>query len=326
MRDPLIKKVAGTMNKYCLVKKNQKIFLSFSGGMDSTVLFHVLDSQKNSGGFSICLLHINHNIRKESSREERWAAEFSAAMGAPLVIRRLKPDNRSSSCSLEEWAHHERYRLYESMLKQYPGSLIATAHHSGDNLETLLLSLFKGNIGHPFCGMSMKTGSIIRPLLHVSKEEICDFAKKFGLSYITDPSNDDLSFERNFLRHAIIPGIEERFGGIHSRISQITSRYALQKDYLDSMICSFIDKHCTKSPGKILMDLDSYKKLHTALKYEAIRRILFMIYRSNKIVSYRLVSEIFNYIDKKKGNVSMPGDAKCLVSGRYLAFLTGSET
>ncbi len=314
MRDIIIKKVSGIIQKHQLIRKCQKVFVSFSGGADSTALFYILNSLKHSMDCSLYLLHINHNIRPESDYEERWAIQFSMDNGVPLILRRLYPGGRDLSRSLEEWAHHERYRIYREIMENFNDSVIATAHHAGDNLETVLLSLFKGNIGNPLLGIKIRSGSIIRPLLHIKKGEILNFAEKFRLSFLNDPSNQDISHDRNFLRHRIIPGIEDRFPGIYAIISNLASRTAVQKDYFESVVRDYLLKHSYSENNAFQINITEYMNLHKAIQYEIIRSFLLQIYQDNKAVSHSLISEIVCHIEKRKGKVRMPGKLTLYIS------------
>lgn len=305
MRHSIIKKTLSIIKEYDLIKADQTIILAFSGGPDSVALFHILNKIKNAINIKLNILHINHQIRNISIEEERWVSEFGALNGTNTIIKRLE-SRKTNDFSIEEWAHKKRYKVFNDMCRIYPDSLIATAHHSRDNLETILLSLFKGNMGNPLEGIKIKTANIIRPLLYINKEEIMDFISHFNFNYLVDHTNMDISYDRNYIRHKIIPHIDNRFSGIYNKIEQWTKRYSLQKIFIEKRVQHFLNESLSFTKNIFDLDLADFYHLDDALQYEIIRALLFIIYRDYKIISHNLMDEIIIFIKKRKGKVRLP--------------------
>lgn len=321
MRHRIIKQVLYSIKKYRLltINKKQDIFLAFSGGIDSSVLFYILDRIKRTFLFNLNLLHINHRLRAISDEEERWVTNFALNNGVNLIIFRLKgPYSRPHDESIEQWAHNERHKVFENICRRYSNAIIATAHHSRDNLETMLLSLFKGNTGSPAEGMRVIDSRVIRPMLFIKKSDIEAFAKEFDIGHLHDPTNEETAYERNYIRLKIIPVIEDRFPGVYGKIEQFTNRTRLQKSFIDSLTEDFIRNNLNFEGQAYKLNLSEFYKLHEALKFEIIRKFLLISLKKGKSVSYNLISQTKVFIENRKGTVGLPGDRRLILADEYL--------
>lgn len=177
------------------------IFVGFSGGVDSVVLLHKLKQQHNQ----ITAIHVNHHISKNSDRWETFCREFCHAHDIHFIAAPVYMEVPS-----ETEARKHRYKAYRECCSE-----IYLAHHSDDDVETMMFKMIRG------CGLTGLTGlkdvitydglTIHRPLLKTTKEEIYHYATNHGLSWVTDESNSDTSYSRNYLRNKIIPAIKGKF-------------------------------------------------------------------------------------------------------------------
>ncbi len=190
--------------------KNSRSVLAVSGGMDSMALCSLLlDS-----GVDFSVAHCNFQLRGQDSLEdERFVVRKAGEMGLECHTRRFETlryaeENR---LSVQMAARALRYAWFDELLVQTGSSLLLTAHHADDNLETFLINLSRGSGIKGLTGIPEQTGKIIRPLLSFSREEIEEFAFRSHLEWREDQSNAEDKYLRNRIRNQVVPVIKETF-------------------------------------------------------------------------------------------------------------------
>ena len=190
---------------------SRRILIAYSGGVDSSVLLHSVMGS-TLADVKVSAVHINHYIHKDSNRWEQhcrvqaqtWGCDFSA-------VSVTVPS--SSKVSPEEAARIVRYQALCRCLRE--NDLLLTAHHADDQAETLLLQLLRGSGPQGLAAMPevkpFGPGYLLRPMLDISQLQIMDYAREQGLQWITDPTNADLRFDRNYIRHRVGPVLAERW-------------------------------------------------------------------------------------------------------------------
>ncbi len=196
-----------------LIRKNDRILVAFSGGKDSVCLLFLLKKAKAELGISqIAACHIHHGIRgEEADRDADFCRRLCEEHKIDYYEKRV---NVPSYCEkehlgLEEGARILRYEALEQFAEAEGFHKIATAHTSDDQAETLLFRLARGTGIAGTCGIPRRRGSIIRPILSLSQEDVFAFLRAEGLPFINDSSNDDIVFSRNRLRHKVLPALKE---------------------------------------------------------------------------------------------------------------------
>lgn len=205
-----LKKVKEFIAQTNLIKHSDRVIVGVSGGIDSTVLLYLL--RKFSANYKLTLLavHINYHLRDEESDEnEKFVRWICKEWGVPLVCHSVYISVKSN---LENTARIERFRVFRNLLRKYQFNKIAVGHTKTDQAETLLYNLFRGSGISGMKGMLPMRDNIIRPLLCVTRDEIKSFAKSNSIPCSEDSSNFSLAFERNKIRHLILPVIEQEFG------------------------------------------------------------------------------------------------------------------
>lgn len=189
------------------------ILAAYSGGKDSTALLHLLLKLKTELKLNLVAAYYNHGIRFDAPQEESWAIDQCAALGIPLLIGQghIPERLKETGGNLEEIASRERYRFLQDSLATLPRpAFLATAHHAGDQLETLLFRLARGSGPQGLLGIAEQIdGQIIRPLLAFSPGQIRDFLLRNKIPCYHDSSNDDLTYSRNRIRHQVLPELEK---------------------------------------------------------------------------------------------------------------------
>ena len=187
--------------------------VAYSGGVDSHVLLHALAQLRAQlPGVDLRAIHVNHGLHPGSSGWAQHCVRVCAALGVMCEVRAV--DARApSGTSPEDAARAARYAVFADVLQ--PGDILFTAHHQDDQAETLLLQLLRGAGPRGLAGMAelSRFGAawLARPLLEFSRAALREYALAQQLHWIDDPSNVDTRFDRNYLRHEIMPRMQQRW-------------------------------------------------------------------------------------------------------------------
>ena len=211
-------------------------WIAYSGGLDSTVLLHLLASLRDELELKLVALHIDHGLCEHSRLWSEQCRAFSESLGVPIRIERVSISGQQEK-GLEAAARQARYAVFEKALGE--GEALLSAHHRDDQAETLLLQLLRGGGVHGLAAMPVQRplghGLLLRPLLDVPRERLKAYAVEQGLEWIDDPSNFDTSLDRNYLRHTLLPQLAERRGGIREVLARSAGHFAESARLLDEL-------------------------------------------------------------------------------------------
>ncbi len=191
-----------------LFSKKDKLLLAVSGGLDSVVLAHLL----KKGGYTFALAHCNFKLRgAQSNADESFCKKLANELGVAFYAQGFdtKTYSKAHKLNTQLAARTLRYNWFNQIIKDKKFDFLITAHHANDSIETIILNLSRGTGINGVKGIPEKNGNIRRPLLPFSREQILEFAKKQKISYREDQSNSDDVYDRNFIRHHIIPKLKE---------------------------------------------------------------------------------------------------------------------
>ncbi|ARU89363.1 tRNA lysidine(34) synthetase TilS [Pseudomonas sp. M30-35] len=209
--------------------------VAFSGGLDSTVLLHILASLAQREIIPpLFAVHIHHGLQPVGDAWPEHCQQVCNELALPLKVVRVSV---AQSASLEQAARDARYAAFAAELAT--GELLLVAQHADDQAETLLFRLLRGAGVRGLAGMPVSRqlgrGSLLRPLLNCSQAELRDYAIKHQLRWIEDPSNIDEQYSRNFLRRQIMPMLSQRWPQAASRLSRATEHLREAAEMLDEL-------------------------------------------------------------------------------------------
>lgn len=195
-----------------LDSSHRTVLAAVSGGADSVALLRILCALKEGEHLNLYAVHVEHGIRGEESRQDQaFVEKLCQALSVPLSVYSVDCLSyaKEKKKSLEEAARELRYQAFykaaDTLRKETGSCRIAVAHHLDDNAETLLLQLVRGTGWRGLCGLKPLSGSVIRPMLCVSRKEIEAYLKDKDQSYRTDRTNLDTSIPRNLIRREVMP-------------------------------------------------------------------------------------------------------------------------
>jgi len=227
--------VLAEWRKLRLPMSDETIVVAVSGGADSTALLLAIEELRRQHQIhtGICVAHLDHRLRKSSSKDAKWVADLSAKLGFRSVIGRAKvaEDARAASDNLEQAAREARYTFLERTAKRVSANYVLTAHTMDDQAETVLMRLMRGSASPGLGGMEAlrplaKNSSVklVRPLLWARRAETEDYCRLRKIRFLSDEMNDDLSFARVKVRKQLLPLMQS----FNTRIVEAISRTATQ--------------------------------------------------------------------------------------------------
>ncbi len=213
-----------------------RYWVAFSGGLDSQVLLHLLSQRQAEYSAKLHAVHVDHGLQQASGRWATTCEERCRKLQIPITTLRVTVASAQGE-SLEAVARKERYSAIADRMGE--GDLLFTAHHQDDQAETLLLQLLRGSGPSGLAAMpaisSFGPGFHARPLLGFSREELHEYAMAQGLTWVEDQSNQDISFDRNYLRQQVIPLLRERWPALGRTLSRSASHCAEAQGLIDTL-------------------------------------------------------------------------------------------
>ena len=230
-------KVEKYINKYKLLNPSELYIVALSGGADSVALLLLL---KNAY-FNVHAAHCNFHLRgEESDRDEAFCVGLCKELGVEL--HRAHFDTREYAelhkVSIEMAARELRYKWFEQLCEDIGAAGICVAHHRDDSVETVLLNLVRGTGLRGLTGIQPRNGSILRPLLCVSRAEIETFLAEKGQKYVTDSTNLEADVQRNIVRLEVLPLLRRLNPAVAENIQRTAENLSEAQQVLNVTIAS----------------------------------------------------------------------------------------
>ncbi|HTE26932.1 tRNA lysidine(34) synthetase TilS [Flavitalea sp.] len=237
-----------------LFTKDDFLVLAVSGGIDSVVLVDLC----KKAGFRLVVAHVNFNLReKESERDELFVRELATGAGVPVFVKNVNTTTYASlnNLSIQVAARILRYEWFELLRQELAdinktdrgrgSSLVVTAHHMDDSVETMLMNLFRGTGITGLRGILPKQEHLVRPLLCFTKNEIVDYANSLGLNWVEDSSNQLDKYTRNYFRNQLIPMLRKIYPQVDENLYQNLHRFqhaaVLYRESVDKKIRNLVE-------------------------------------------------------------------------------------
>ncbi len=347
----LKQQVLNTIKKNELISYGDGIVVGISGGYDSVCLLHILYTISEEYSLKLYPVHINHMLRgDEAVRDEDFVKSFCSSLNLVPVLKRIDiaKKAREEKLSLEEAGRNARYEEFEGVLKKTGASKIAVAHSRNDQVETLLMRIFRGTGPEGLKGIEYKRDNIIRPLLDTDRTAIENYVEEWGLEAITDSSNLHTDYFRNRIRLKVIPEINKAAEkDITENLLRLSKIIVADEDYLRyNSELYYQSAVLEKSTDYLALELKALAQSHeaicsrvlrtaytdlsgsiTGLEYVHIDKLLQLIYSGRTgagldlPLGYRAIRTYNSIIFQKQGqkeaedfqyNLEVPGETKLL--------------
>lgn len=198
-------------------RRGDTVLAGVSGGADSVALLHFLKYLSGKNGFELNVCHVNHSLRAAAARDAAFTKKLCKELDVPCFIKKVnvKQIAKTKRMSLEHAARYARYSAFEEIAKKTGAETLALAHHLDDHAETILLNLLRGTKAKGLLGIPLqrplnKKTCILRPFLCITREEVMAYIKFNKLSYVTDETNSDDAYLRNWIRQKLLPMMEKK--------------------------------------------------------------------------------------------------------------------
>ena len=231
-------KILAFAESRAMLPKGTSVLVGFSGGADSVCLLSVLWEAAEERKLRIGAVHLNHRLRGEAAdRDESFCRTFCESRGIPFytVSRDVAAYAAEKKLGVEEAAREVRYAVFNEIADRFGYEKVATAHNADDQLETLLFRLARGTGIAGLAGIPPVRGRFLRPMLRVGKEEVLRFLAENGLEHITDETNADPSYARNYIRAELVPRMKKVNAGALRAAADLSECAAGDEAYLSSL-------------------------------------------------------------------------------------------
>ncbi len=249
----------------------QRVFVAFSGGLDSTVLLHLLVADPRD--FEIVPWHFNHGLLDVASDMEQFCIQQAEDLGLEIRVDQLKLGEVERN--IEAVARHKRYALFAQ--HTHAGDCILTAHHADDQAETFLLNALRGSGSAGLRGIARQRvldggALLLRPLLDSSRSQLEAYARQYKLDWVDDPSNRASKFDRNYLRNRVMPLLKARWPHCQASLATASLLQSELQVLLDEVAAlDFLQLKSTESRGVVTLDVVQLMLLSSGRRKNLVR-------------------------------------------------------
>ncbi len=303
------------------LKYRDTVIVGVSGGPDSMALLHIMSHLKLETDIFIVCAHVNHNTRIENNNEKLFIEKYCD--NNQIVFENMKIDEYGDD-NFHNEARSKRYTYFATVVKKYGAQYLITAHHGDDLIETVLMRMVRGSTFKGYAGFSkqldMGSYQILRPFIHVTKDDILKYNKDNNIKYIEDPSNKKTQYTRNRYRKYVLPFFKKEAANVHEKFLKFSNILIEHNDYLDKQMNNIINEVY----GQNILNIEKLTSLDKVLQTKIINYILETIYHDDLMLIYDSHLElIYKLISSNKPNtyIHLPNNIKVVKSYNHLTFL-----
>lgn len=304
MRERLWASVDAFVKEHHMVAPGDSILLGLSGGADSICLTRYFLARQKRWALRLHAVHVNHGLRgEEADRDEAFVRRFCAERALPLTVERrdVRAESRRMHCSEEEAGRRVRYAIFSEKAGQLGCRKIAVAHHADDNAETILFRLARGTGAEGLSGIAPVNGKIIRPFLGIRQREIREILSELSQEHVEDGTNASEAYSRNFIRHRILPAMEEVNAGAASHIAGLGAQVRELFGYLMPKMDALYEEKVSSSEEGIFLSERAWESLHPYERGELVRRMLFAAAGRRRDIAAVHVESLVTLMEKAVG-------------------------
>ncbi|MFZ8832459.1 MAG: tRNA lysidine(34) synthetase TilS [Thermodesulfobacteriaceae bacterium] len=308
----LLRRIKRFIEENNLFQPGDRVLVAVSAGLDSVALLDILLELRDHFNLKLFVSHYDHRIRKNSLDDALFVYRLCKEKRLPLFITSAPVPMyaKRERLSLEMAGRELRYRAWYELAKSYDFQKIALAHHLDDLTEEIFMKIIRGTGRRGLAGIPLKREDlIVRPLLFLTKEEIKKYAQEKGLTWRDDPTNEDLRFLRNKVRHVLIPFLAKEFNPkIKEAVRKTAVIIAEEEELIEGLAREAFYRVKTTIDGDLALKLTELKKLPPVIR----RRLYFLAFHEMGLPLFRITSRHIFQIEtlltgKAIGPVCLPG-------------------
>lgn len=309
-----------------LVEKGDRLLIACSGGIDSMGLVHFFIQYEHIFKIKLFVAHVDHMLRGETSAEDRRFVEnfcekhgipiYSTAIPIPQLLEQ-EGGNSQAVC------RRERYAFFADVMKKHHINKLVTAHHADDQLESILMALTRAGTISGMKGMYAKRnfpfGTLIRPFLMVTKEEVREYLEEKGGAYREDASNAKDDYTRNRFRHHIVPLLKNENPNVSSHAVQFTKELQQDDEVLNELAMKRFPYVVNKNrEDSYTLKITLFQNEPVALQRRIILILLNYLYNNSNITqSCALTSSIMDLCKSIEGSATIHLPEQFIANRKY---------
>jgi tRNA(Ile)-lysidine synthase len=322
----LVKQAEKNIRSRRLIRPGQAVLLAVSGGVDSMVLLDAMARLAPARGWKLSVAHLNHQLRGRSSdADERLVRKAARRHKLPCFLERadVRELARREKISLEMAARKARHEFLARIAIKQKIPSVVLAHHANDQVELFFLRLFRGSGSEGLAGMKWRNASpansrihLVRPFLDLPRVALADYARTHRIEFREDATNRALDFQRNRIRHKLLPLLEKEFQpALATTISRVAEIVGAESAWIDEVASQWLARHIhkknTSAKPRSLPALNAaFEKLPVSLQ----RRCIYLqLLQHGAAANYSLVEQLRREPGQRV-NLSQSGSADQLTA------------
>ncbi|MGA9626571.1 MAG: tRNA lysidine(34) synthetase TilS [Bryobacteraceae bacterium] len=300
---PVLDRIAQTIARYRMFEPGQQVGVAVSGGADSVCLLHVLLELAPRWDLRLSVLHLDHGLRGEESRQDaEFVRGLAVRLGLPLSLRETSV--AQSADNLEQAARQARLDFFRETIASGAAKRVATGHTRSDQAETVLFRFLRGSGTAGLAGIRPVTSEgIVRPLIEVERWEVRQFLLDRGIAYREDSTNASLQFARNRIRRELLPQIAREWNPAIGETLANTADWALAEEaWWDAEIERLAAQHFTTTDDAVVLRADALAALPLAVARRLVRRAMELVKGDLRGIDFGHIAAVMDLAGSMEGH------------------------
>ncbi len=271
----VIEQVLKTIRRHGMFDGVIRAGVAVSGGADSVALLHVLARLARRRGWKLEVLHFDHGLRgEESDGDRRFVEELAAGMGLVCHVECADVRAAAQGANVEQTARQMRYRFFAEVRARQSLDVVATGHTASDQAETVLLRVLRGAAAESLAGIRpVNDGWVVRPLIEMTRGQVREWLRAEGIEWREDASNVDTSYDRNRMRHELLPLLRREWNpGVEEALARLAGALARDEEWWAEQVEAVWREAARRWRRGVVLDTRALGRVHAALQVRVLKR------------------------------------------------------
>jgi tRNA(Ile)-lysidine synthase len=271
----VLDQVLKTISRYHMLGPGARAGVAVSGGADSVALLHILVRLGGPRKWALEVVHFDHGLRgEESDGDRRFVEQMAARLGLPYHVESADVRAAAQGANLEQAARQMRYRFFAHVRERRGLDVVATGHTASDQAETVLMRLLRGAAAESLAGIRpVNDGWIVRPLIEVTREDVREWLRAEGLEWREDSSNFDDCYDRNRMRHDLLPLLQREWNpAVEEALARLATAFARDEEFWEAQVEAVWAAAAARNRFGVVVDTKVLGQAHAALQVRVWKR------------------------------------------------------